>query len=163
MEALLPILGAILMIWFLSRLNHSGDDSPRTNARNNDAVSSEPNDAQRASALLKDLENSEKTIDTTCVAASEKNEKKQEGKSSEVEGEAEKLIRSVDRNFLMSFLRGEAEYRHQPRRMERFAFGEKIKLGEVIDFLMGYDMSKSLTGLSICCTNIIRFHCSINH
>ena len=55
MEALLPILGAILMIWFLSRLNHSGDDSPRTNARNNDAVSSEPNDAQRASALLKDL------------------------------------------------------------------------------------------------------------
>ena len=155
MEALLPILGAILMIWFLSRLNHSGDDSPRTNARNNDAVSSEPNDAQRASALLKDLENSEKTIDTTCVAASEKNEKKQEGKSSEVEGEAEKLIRSVDRNFLMSFLRGEAEYRHQPRRMERFAFGEKIRLGEVVNFLMGCDMSKSLTGLSICCTNII--------
>ena len=58
MEALLPILGAILMFWFLSRLNHSGDDSPRANARNNDAVSSEPNDAQRASALLKDLENS---------------------------------------------------------------------------------------------------------
>lgn len=155
MEALLPILGAILMIWFLSRLNHSGDDSPRTNARNNDAVSSEPNDAQRASALLKDLENSEKTIDTTCVAASEKNEKKQEGKSSEVEGEAEKLIRSVDRNFLMSFLRGEAEYRHQPRRMERFAFGEKIRLGDVVDFLVGCDMSKSLTGLSICRTNII--------
>ena len=155
MEALLPILGAILMIWFLSRLNHSGDDSPRTNARNNDAVSSEPNDAQRASALLKDLENSEKTIDTTCVAASEKNEKKQEGKSSEVEGEAEKLIRSVDRNFLMSFLRGEAEYRHQPRRMERFAFGEKIRLGDVVDFLLGCDMSKSLTGLSICRTNII--------
>ena len=155
MEALLPILGAILMIWFLSRLNHSGDDSPRTNARNNDAVSSEPNDAQRASALLKDLENSEKTIDTTCVAASEKNEKKQEGKSSEVEGEAEKLIRSVDRNFLMSFLRGEAEYRHQPRRMERFAFGEKIRLGDVVNFLVGCDLSKSLTGLSICRTNII--------
>jgi len=155
MEALLPILGAILMIWFLSRLNHSGDDSPRTNARNNDAVSSEPNDAQRASALLKDLENSEKTIDTTCVAASEKNEKKQEEKSSEVEGEAEKLIRSVDRNFLMSFLRGEAEYRHQPRRMERFAFGEKIRLGDVVNFLVGCDLSKSLTGLSICRTNII--------
>lgn len=51
MEALLPILGAILMIWFLSRLNHSGDDSPWPNDRNNDAVSSEPNDAQRASAL----------------------------------------------------------------------------------------------------------------
>ena len=155
MEALLPILGAILMFWFLSRLNHSGDDSPRANARNNDAVSSEPNDAQRASALLKDLENSEKTIDTTCVAASEKNEKKQEGKSSEVEGEAEKLIRSVDRNFLMSFLRGEAEYRHQPRRMERFAFGEKIRLGDVVNFLVGCDLSKSLTGLSICRTNII--------
>lgn len=86
MEALLPILGAILMFWFLSRLNHSGDDSPRTNARNNDAVPSEPNDAQRASALLKDIEDSENTIDTTCVEPNEKNEKKQEGKSSEVEG-----------------------------------------------------------------------------
>lgn len=68
------------MIWFLSRLNHSGDDSPRTNARNNDAVSSEPNDAQRASALLKDLEASEKTIDTSCDEANEKNEKNYEGK-----------------------------------------------------------------------------------
>lgn len=154
MEALLPILGAILMIWFLSRLNHSGDDNPRTNARNDDAVSSEPNDAQRASALLKDLEASEKTIDTSCDKANEKNDK-EEGKSSEVEGKTEELIRSVDRNFLMSFLRGEAEYRHQPRRMERFAFGEKIRLGDVVDFLMGCDMSKSLTGLSICCTNII--------
>lgn len=155
MEALLPILGAILMFWFLSRLNHSGDDSPRTNARNNDAVPSEPNDAQRASALLKDIEDSENTIDTTCVEPNEKNEKKQEGKSSEVEGETEEFIRSADRNFLMSFLRGEAEYRHQPRRMERFAFGEKIWLGDVVDFLLGCDMSKSLTGLSICCTNII--------
>lgn len=155
MEALLPILGAILMIWFLSRLNHSGDDSPRPNDRNNDAVSSEPNDAQRASALLKDLEDSEKAVDTTCDEANEKNEKKQEGNSSEVEGKAEELIRSADRYFLMSFLRGEAEYRHQPRRMERFAFGEKIRLGDVVDFLMGCDMSKSLTGLSICRTNII--------
>lgn len=155
MEALLPILGAILMIWFLSRLNHSGDDNPRANARNNDAVSSEPNDAQRASALLKDLEDSEKTIDTTCDEANEKNDKEEEGKSSEVEGKTEELIRSADRNFLMSFLRGEAEYRHQPRRMERFAFGEKIKLGDVVDFLVGCDMSKSLTGLSICRTNII--------
>lgn len=155
MEALLPILGAILMIWFLSRLNHSGDDSPRTNARNNGAVSSEPNDAQRASALLKDIEDSEKPIDTTRDETNEKNEIEREGKSSEVEGEAEKLIRSVDRNFLMSFLRGEAEYRHQPRRMERFAFGEKIRLGDVVDFLMGCDMSKSLTGLSICRTNIV--------
>ena len=155
MEALLPILGAILMIWFLSRLNHSGDDSPRPNDRNNDAVSSEPNDAQRASALLKDIEASEKTVDTTCVEPNEKNEKKQEGKSSEVEGETEELIRSADRNFLMSFLRGEAEYRHQPRRMERFAFGEKIRLGDVVDFLMGCDRSKSLTGLSICRTNIV--------
>ena len=155
MEALLPILGAILMIWFLSRLNHSGDDSTRPNDRNNDAVSSEPNDAQRASALLKDLEASEKTIDTSCDKANEKNDKEEEGKSSEVEGKTEELIRSVDRNFLMSFLRGEAEYRHQPRRMERFAFGEKIRLGDVVDFLMGCDMSKSLTGLSICRTNII--------
>lgn len=154
MEALLPILGAILMIWFLSRLNHSEDDSPRTNARNNDAVSSEPNDAQRASALLKDIEDSEKAIDTTCDEANGKNDKEEE-KSSEVEGEAEELIRSVDRNFLMSFLRGEAEYRHQPRRMERFAFGEKIRLGDVVDFLMGCDMSKSLIGLSICRTNIV--------
>ena len=143
------------MIWFLSRLNHSGDDSPRTNARNNDAVSSEPNDAQRASALLKDLEASEKTVDTTCDETNEKKDKEEEVKSSEVEGKTEELIRSVDRNFLMSFLRGEAEYRHQPRRMERFAFGEKIRLGEVVNFLMGCDMSKSLTGLSICCTNII--------
>ena len=143
------------MIWFLSRLNHSGDDSPRTNARNNDAVSSEPNDAQRASALLKDLEDSEKPINTTCVEVNDQNEKEQEEKSSEVEGEANEFPRSVDWNFKYSFLRGEAEYRHQPRRMERFAFGEKIKLGEVVDFLMGYDMSKSLTGLSICCTNII--------
>lgn len=89
MEALLPILGAILMFWFLSRLNSGGDDSPRANARNNDAVSSEPNDAQRASALLKDLEDSEKTIDTTCDEANEKNDKEEEGKSSEVEGKAE--------------------------------------------------------------------------
>lgn len=143
------------MIWFLSRLNHSGDDSPRANVRRNDAVSSEPNDAQRASALLKDIEDSEKPIDTTRDETNEKNEIEREEKSSEVEGEAEKLIRSVDRNFLMSFLRGEAEFRHQPRRMERFAFGEKIRLGDVVDFLMGCDMSKSLTGLSICCTNII--------
>lgn len=155
MEALLPILGAILMIWFLSRLNHSGDDSPRTNARNNDAVSSEPNDAQRASALLKDLEDSEKPINTTCVEVNEQNEKEQEEKSSEVEGEANEFPRSVDWNFKYSFLRGEAEYRHQPRRMERFAFGEKIRLGEVVNFLMGCDMSKSLTGLSICRTNMI--------
>ena len=41
MEALLPILGAILMIWFLSRLNHSGDESPQANVRRNDAVSSD--------------------------------------------------------------------------------------------------------------------------
>ena len=155
MEALLPILGAILMFWFLSRLNHSGDDSPRTNARNNDAVPSEPNNGQRSAALLKDLEASKKAIDTTCVEANELNEKEQEGKSSEVEGETEEFIRSADRNFLMSFLRGEAEYRHQPRRMERFAFGEKIRLGDVVDFLLGCDRSKSLTGLSICCTNII--------
>ena len=66
------------MIWFLLRLNHSGDDSPRTNARNNDAVSSEPNDAQRASALLKDLEDSEKPINTTCVEVNDQNEKEQE-------------------------------------------------------------------------------------
>lgn len=155
MEALLPILGAILLFWFLSRLNHSGDDSPRTNARNNDTVSSEPNDAQRASALLKDIEDSEKAIDTTCDEANEKNDKEEEGKSSEVEGKAEELIRSADRNFLMSFLRGEAEYRHQPRRMERFSFGEKIRLGDVVDFLVGCDRSKSLTGLSICRTNIV--------
>ena len=145
MEALLPILGAILMFWLLSRLNHSGDDSPRANARNNDAVSSKPNNGQRSSALLKDLEASKKAIDTTYVEANELNENEQEEKPSEVEGEAEESARSVDRNFLMSFLRGEAEYRHQPRRMERFAFGEKIRLGDVVNFLVGCDLSKNLS------------------
>lgn len=67
MEVILPILGAILIIWLLSRLNHSGRGLSAVNGSSNDVIQSEPNDSQRASILMDELKDSGKPIDTINV------------------------------------------------------------------------------------------------
>lgn len=66
-----------------------------------------------------------------------------------------KYLRSlVNDNYTKSFLRGEAAFRHQTRKMTRYINGEKVRLGSIVDFLFGCDMSSHLIGMMVCPTRI---------
>lgn len=61
--------------------------------------------------------------------------------------------RTIEDNFATrSFLRAESAYRHQICMMHRYDYGEGVLLGDIVDFLVGKDTAKHLTGLSICAT-----------
>lgn len=51
-----------------------------------------------------------------------------------------------------SFLRAESAYRHQTCMMHRYDYGEEVRIGDIVDFLVGKGTAEHVTGLSICVT-----------
>lgn len=60
----------------------------------------------------------------------------------------------LDESLKQSFLIGEAEYRNQPIAIKRYEYGEPIRLGLVLDTLMGENVSHHLTGMALDSSNI---------
>lgn len=67
---------------------------------------------------------------------------------------AKKIEFSWEDTFNKTLLEAEAAYQHQDRKIERFGFGEEIALGKIIDFLLDSDVTKHITGLSVCPSRI---------
>lgn len=62
---------------------------------------------------------------------------------------------SLEDTFNETFLEAEAAYQHQDRKIERFKFGDVVTLGKIIDFLLDSDVTKHITGLSVCLSRIM--------
>lgn len=60
----------------------------------------------------------------------------------------------LDESLRQSFLIGEAEFRNQPIAIKRYEYGEPIRLGLVLDTLMGENVSHHLTGMALDSSNI---------
>lgn len=54
--------------------------------------------------------------------------------------------------FMPDFLRGEAEFRYQTLKKERYEYGEKVRPGILADLLLDEDVSEHLTGMAVCST-----------
>ena len=61
----------------------------------------------------------------------------------------------LDESLKQSFLIGEAEFRNQPIAIKRYEYGEPIRLGQVLDALMGENVSHHLTGMALDSSNIM--------
>lgn len=61
----------------------------------------------------------------------------------------------IDDLFLSSFVYFEGRYRYQPVQLPRKEYGDELPLSEVVDALMGKEISKNIIGLSICDVNMM--------
>lgn len=64
--------------------------------------------------------------------------------------DTKKIEFSWEDTFNETFLEAEAAYQHQDRKIGRYGFGEKVALGKIIDFLVDSDVTRHITGLSVC-------------
>lgn len=61
---------------------------------------------------------------------------------------------SIDGIFNEAFLKAEAAYQYQREKIGRYALGDEVTLGKIVDFLLNTDVTDHLTGLSVCPSRI---------
>ena len=77
--------------------------------------------------------------------------------ASEKEETVENFLKDDDmlgNSFKEDFILGEAEFRNQPIAIKRYEYGEPVLIGQVLDALMGENVSDHLTGIVLDSSNI---------